>query len=123
MIEIGAGGGSIATVDTLGRIQMGPDSAGADPGPACYDRGGNRATVTDADTVLGRLAPEYFAEGRLVLNESKGRQAVATSLQKIDSSDVTMQPLLQCRWWMKIWLMLLAFMLWSMQRTCGSTRW
>ena len=56
MIEIGAGGGSIASVDMLEQIRVGPRSAGADPGPACYGRGGTEPTVTDADVVLGRLS-------------------------------------------------------------------
>ena len=60
MIEIGAGGGSIATVDTLGQIRVGPHSAGAEPGPACYALGGTAATVTDANAQLGRLHPENF---------------------------------------------------------------
>ena len=68
MVEIGAGGGSIARVDPLRRIQVGPESAGADPGPACYDRGGRCATVTDADLYLGRLSPEGFAGGRVALD-------------------------------------------------------
>src|SRR4030095_8856931 len=54
MVEIGAGGGSIAEVDSLSRINVGPESAGAEPGPACYGRGGEKPTVTDADVVLGR---------------------------------------------------------------------
>ena len=58
MVEIGAGGGSIARVDKLGRIEVGPDSAGSMPGPACYGRGGTAPTVTDADVVLGRIDPD-----------------------------------------------------------------
>ncbi|MXX21656.1 MAG: hydantoinase/oxoprolinase family protein, partial [Rhodospirillales bacterium] len=67
MVEIGAGGGSIAGVDAMGRLNVGPASAGADPGPACYDRGGERPTVTDADVVLGRIDPADFAGGSLQL--------------------------------------------------------
>ena len=63
MVEIGAGGGSIAAVDGLGRLRVGPESAGADPGPACYGRGGTAATVTDADLALGRIDAEAFAGG------------------------------------------------------------
>ena len=63
MVEIGAGGGSIAAVDPLQRINVGPESAGAEPGPACYGRGGTEPTVTDADVVLGRIDPGYFAGG------------------------------------------------------------
>src|SRR6202035_2796836 len=66
MVEIGAGGGSIARVDRLQRITVGPDSAGADPGPACYGRGG-AATVTDADLLLGRIDPAGLFGGRLAL--------------------------------------------------------
>jgi len=68
MVEIGAGGGSIAVVDALHRVQVGPESAGSEPGPACYGRGGNAATVTDADVVLGKLSAEYFAGGKLRLD-------------------------------------------------------
>ena len=76
MIEIGAGGGSIASVDELGRIAVGPQSAGADPGPACYGHGGERATVTDADSLLGYLDPDVFAEGRLRLDPERAGAAV-----------------------------------------------
>ncbi|TMC60128.1 MAG: hydantoinase/oxoprolinase family protein, partial [Chloroflexi bacterium] len=68
MIEIGTGGGSIARVDSLGLLKVGPDSAGADPGPACYARGGNEPTVTDADLILGYLDPSYFLGGRIILD-------------------------------------------------------
>ena len=68
MVEIGAGGGSIAAVDAMGRITVGPASAGADPGPACYDRGGAAPTVTDADLVLGKIDPARFAGGRVNLS-------------------------------------------------------
>ena len=63
MVEIGAGGGSIAKVDSMSRITVGPESAGANPGPACYGQNGSNATVTDADVVLGRINPEGFAGG------------------------------------------------------------
>ncbi len=63
MVEIGAGGGSLAHVDKLGRLNVGPESAGSEPGPACYGRGGSRAAVTDADVVLGRIVAERFAGG------------------------------------------------------------
>ena len=76
MIEIGAGGGSIASVDEMGRITIGPRSAGADPGPACYARGGARATVTDADCLLGYLDPHAFAEGRLRLDAAGAEDAI-----------------------------------------------
>jgi N-methylhydantoinase A len=76
MVEIGAGGGSIARVDALGRITVGPDSAGAEPGPACYGRGGSAPTVTDADTVLGRIDPKRFAGGRMPLDPDRARRAL-----------------------------------------------
>jgi N-methylhydantoinase A len=69
MVEIGAGGGSIATIDTAGRLQVGPQSAGSEPGPAAYGRGGTKPTVTDADLVLGRIDPIGFAGGRLPLDK------------------------------------------------------
>lgn len=78
MVEIGAGGGSIARVDRMQRITVGPDSAGADPGPASYGRGGGEATVTDADLALGRIDPERFADGTLALDRAAAERALAT---------------------------------------------
>ncbi len=77
MVEIGAGGGSLARVDVLGRIQVGPDSAGADPGPACYGRGGTAPAVTDGNLVLGRYDPALFAGGTLTLHPDRARAALA----------------------------------------------
>ncbi|MBI2875447.1 MAG: hydantoinase/oxoprolinase family protein, partial [Candidatus Tectomicrobia bacterium] len=77
---IGAGGGSIAWVDPLGRLRVGPQSAGAMPGPACYDMGGTEATVTDADLVLGYLAPDAFLGGRQALNLKKAQEAIRTRI-------------------------------------------
>ena len=76
MVEIGAGGGSIARVDALQRIAVGPDSAGAEPGPACYSRGGTAATVTDADLALGRIDPAGFAGGRVRLDPARAAGAL-----------------------------------------------
>lgn len=76
MHTIGAGGGSIARLDTGGLLLVGPESAGADPGPACYARGGDRPTVTDANLVLGRLRPEAFLGGRMELDSAAARSAV-----------------------------------------------
>ena len=76
MVEIGAGGGSIAEVDKLDRIGVGPASAGSEPGPACYGRGGTDATVTDADTVMGRLDAERFAGGTMRLDATAAAAAV-----------------------------------------------
>ena len=68
MVEIGAGGGSIATVDQLSRIRVGPESAGSNPGPASYNKGGDKVTVTDADLIMGRINPADFANGEVELN-------------------------------------------------------
>src|SRR5919197_425539 len=76
MIEIGAGGGSIARVDNLGLLKVGPDSAGAEPGPVCYARGGTEPTVTDADLVLGYLDPDYFLGGQMKLDLAAARRAI-----------------------------------------------
>jgi N-methylhydantoinase A len=77
MVEIGAGGGSLAEVDSLGRIRVGPESAGSEPGPACYGRGGKRGAVTDANLVLGAIRAERFAGGKMRLNEAAAREALA----------------------------------------------
>src|SRR5262249_17345597 len=76
LIEIGAGGGSIAGVDALGRIAVGPHSAGSEPGPACYGRGSNKPTVTDTDLILGRISPERFAGGAIELDRGLAAQAI-----------------------------------------------
>lgn len=79
MIDIhtlGAGGGSTAWIDPGGALRVGPQSAGADPGPACYGQGGSEATVTDANLVLGRLNPSYFLGGRVLLDVERARQVV-----------------------------------------------
>jgi N-methylhydantoinase A len=80
MVEIGAGGGSIAHVDTMARIEVGPESAGADPGPACYGRGGTKPTVTDANLSLGRYDPAQFAGGTMRLDPVAGRSALLTEV-------------------------------------------
>ena len=76
MVEIGAGGGSLAHIDTMGRIAVGPHSSGSDPGPACYGLGGNKPAVTDADVVLGRIDPNNFAGGTMQLNRDNAVQAL-----------------------------------------------
>ncbi len=76
MVEIGAGGGSIAGVDDLDRIHVGPESAGSEPGPAAYGRGGAEPTVTDADVVLGRIDPELFAGGAIGLDRGRAEAAI-----------------------------------------------
>lgn len=80
MVEIGAGGGSIASIDAMGRIQVGPRSAASEPGPACYQRGGEEPTVTDANLLLGRLDPDNFAGGAIPLSTSNSATAVETRL-------------------------------------------
>ena len=75
LIEIGAGGGSIANIDGLGLLKVGPQSAGADPGPASYGRGGTQPTVTDANLLLGYLNPDYFLGGRLALDVAAAERA------------------------------------------------
>jgi N-methylhydantoinase A len=76
MVEIGAGGGSIAHVDSMGRIGVGPESAGADPGPACYGKGGLHPAVTDANLSLGRYDPERFAGGSMTLQVGAAHDAL-----------------------------------------------
>ena len=80
MVEIGAGGGSIASVDALGRIAVGPHSAGSEPGPVCYRRGGSEPTVTDADVALGRIDPATFSGGKMMLDKMGAERAIATHI-------------------------------------------
>lgn len=85
MIEIrtiGSGGGSIASVDTSGRMLVGPDSAGAKPGPVCYRRGGTMPTVTDANVAMGRIDPDFFLGGSMSLDIAGARQAIADKVAK-----------------------------------------
>jgi N-methylhydantoinase A len=86
LFEIGAGGGSIAQVNTLKNIQVGPRSAGSEPGPACYGRGGTEPTVTDADAVLGLIDPDGFAGGSVPLNLSASRLALANMGKPLELS-------------------------------------
>ena len=90
MVEIGAGGGSIAHLDRLGRIAVGPESAGSEPGPACYARGGARATVTDADVVLGRIDPVRFAGGHLMLRPDAAEQALSRDVGEAMNLDAAL---------------------------------
>jgi N-methylhydantoinase A len=80
MVEIGAGGGSIARVDALKRVTVGPESASSEPGPACYGRGGQRPTVTDADVALGKIDPDAFSGGTIKLSPELSRQALLRSI-------------------------------------------
>ena len=77
MVEIGAGGGSLAHVDSMQQIRVGPESAGSEPGPACYGQGGTRPSVTDADLILGKLDPENFAGGSIKLHQDNSKTALA----------------------------------------------
>jgi N-methylhydantoinase A len=77
LTTIGAGGGSIAWIDKGGLLRVGPQSAGAEPGPVCYGTGGEEVTVTDANLILGRLNPDYFLGGKIALNVAKAEEAVA----------------------------------------------
>lgn len=76
MVEIGAGGGSLAHVDSMRQIRVGPESAGSEPGPACYGRGGEKPGVTDADLVLGKLDPDNFAGGSIKLHPEESKSAL-----------------------------------------------
>jgi N-methylhydantoinase A len=89
MIEIGAGGGSIARVDRLGLLKVGPDSAGADPGPACYGLGGRLPTVTDADLILGYLDGEFFLGGRMRLDRAAAARAIEEHVARPLGLDLT----------------------------------
>ena len=80
MVEIGAGGGSIARVDKLSRITVGPDSAGSTPGPVCYGRGGVEPAVTDANLTLGKIDPAYFAGGKIALDEAAAKAALQKNI-------------------------------------------
>lgn len=81
LVTLGAGGGSIANYDRLyDRIKIGPESAGSDPGPACYGRGGTNPTVTDADLILGYLDPDNYANGRIKLNRRRAERAISKTL-------------------------------------------
>ncbi|WP_437883305.1 hydantoinase/oxoprolinase family protein [Pseudomonas sp. LRF_L74] len=80
MVEIGAGGGSIASIDSMRQIRVGPQSAGSEPGPACYDRGGKQPTITDANLLLGRLDADNFAGGAMRLSTDNAASATAAAI-------------------------------------------
>ena len=86
MLEIGAGGGSIAWFDSLGLMKVGPESASSNPGPACYGFGGQQATVTDADLVLGYLNPDYFLGGEMRLDVDAAHTAIAKLAESLQIS-------------------------------------
>lgn len=80
MVEIGAGGGSLAHIDSMRQIRVGPESAGSEPGPACYGRGGDKPAVTDADLILGKLDPDNFAGGSIQLDRASSANALVNVL-------------------------------------------
>ncbi len=88
MVEIGAGGGSIARVDDMGVLRVGPQSSSSEPGPACYGRGGEDPTVTDADLLLGYLDPAYFLGGEMALDVEAARRAISEKIAKPLGLDV-----------------------------------
>ena len=85
LVEIGAGGGSIASIDAMARISVGPRSAGSEPGPACYGRGGKEPTVTDADLLLGKIDPNRFAGGRIKLDPRRAESTFRTEIGEVMS--------------------------------------
>ena len=87
MVEIGAGGGSIARVNKLEQIITGPDSAGSFPGPACYSNGGEMPTITDADLVIGKINPDNFAAGKIKLSKELAKKAITENIGKIVNLD------------------------------------
>ncbi len=82
LIEIGAGGGSIARIDRMGLLKVGPDSSGADPGPVCYGLGGDEPTVTDANLILGHLNPDYFLGGDMALDAAAAQRILEEKIAK-----------------------------------------
>jgi N-methylhydantoinase A len=88
MIEIGAGGGSIAHIDSMGLLKVGPQSAGACPGPACYGLGGQEPTVTDADLVLGYLDADFFLGGEMALDKAKAEESIKEKIARPLSLDL-----------------------------------
>jgi len=86
--SIGAGGGSLAWIDSLGLLRVGPQSAGADPGPACYGRGGERPAVTDADVMLGYVPADYFLGGEIPLDPERSRKAIQTVADPLGLTEV-----------------------------------
>ncbi|MEM4314726.1 MAG: hydantoinase/oxoprolinase family protein [Nitrososphaerota archaeon] len=94
LIEIGSGGGSLAYIDELGLLRVGPISAGANPGPACYGLGGKMPTVTDANLILGYLNPSYFCGGAMKLFPDRAAQAIMSHVAKKGGMDVV-----EAAWW------------------------
>ena len=93
MVEIGAGGGSIARVNKLEQIITGPDSAGSFPGPACYSNGGSMPTITDADLVIGKINPDNFAGGKIKLSKQLADKAITENIVKFVNIDTNIAAL------------------------------
>jgi N-methylhydantoinase A len=89
IVEVGAGGGSIAWIDEVGALKLGPRSAGSDPGPICYGRGGTDPTVTDANVILGRIGAQSFLGGEMKLDEAAAREGIARRLESLGLDTVT----------------------------------
>jgi N-methylhydantoinase A len=122
MVEIGAGGGSIASVDAMGRIQVGPRSAGSEPGPACYRRGGEAPTVTDANLLLGRIDAESFAGGAIPLEAGLAERAVSAGLGGLGLSGRRRRSA-SPRWWTRTWRTRRGSMRWRTGAISRGSRW
>ena len=83
LLEIGAGGGSVAKVDNTGRIKIGPESMGANPGPSCYNLGGQNPTITDANLIIGRITEKKFSDNNLALNKTNSKKVINENIEKI----------------------------------------
>lgn len=88
LVEIGAGGGSIGWIDSGGALKVGPQSAGADPGPACYPKGGKLPTITDANVILGRIEPDHFLGGEMKLNKQAAEAAIKEHCATVMGGDI-----------------------------------
>lgn len=117
MVEIGAGGGSIASVDVMRQIRVGPHSAASEPGPACYQRGGLKPTVTDADLLLGKLDPDNFAGGAIPLSVAASRDAMDREIGPASASTPKARPTGPAKWSTRTWQMPAAFTRWKTART------
>ena len=123
MIEIGAGGGSIAAIDEVGLLRVGPHSAGADPGPACYGRGGTEPTVTDANLLLGYYDPGFFLGGRMALDRDAAERALAKRRREARASARSIPPGASTAWWWRTWPPPRASISWRRARTRAPTPW
>ena len=123
MIEIGAGGGSIAAIDEVGLLRVGPASAGAEPGPACYGRGGTEPTVTDANLLLGYYDPGFFLGGRMALDRDAAERALAAVGQPPRPRSRSTPPGASTAWWPRAWPPPRASTSSRRARTRAPTRW